>query len=159
MVAPVVFNRWVSAGTELLVERKRVVWPVPTGEISMYALLLNDCALLTHLCKRQFIDSVIDGAGRQHRGNNTAFSIPAGPRFHAKRCIVMRESIGTVINITVTISMELEIPIGNCDDREVGSFLGPYLDHLGDGREVELIARLVLRNGDRHGELRAWYRR
>lgn len=53
--------------------------------------------------------------------------------------VVMRQSIGTLIDILVSIAGEFELLVGYADDLLVWCLFRPDLYHLGHGLEVKLL--------------------
>ena len=119
--------------------------------------LRQDGMLLTHLCERQLVDSIVDRARGQHGRDNAARHVSALSGLDAERGVVVGKTVCTIIDIPVRILVKLEMFIGNSSDWKVGGLLGSNFYHLGDGGEVELVFRGVLDSGRHRG--RAWLSR
>lgn len=113
--------------------------------------LKQDEMLLTHLCKGQLVDGIVDRARCQHGRDNAARHIAALSGLDAESGVVVGKTICAIIDIPVRILVELEMFIGNSYDWKVGGLLSSDFYHLGNGGEVELVSRGVLDSGRHRG--------
>lgn len=106
---------------------------------------------LTHLCKRQLVDCIVNRTRSQHGRHDATRRITLLPRFHAERGVVVSQTVRAIVDIAVRVLVELELLVGHGDDGIVGCFPRTHFDHLGNGRKSELVPWLVSGDCDRHG--------
>jgi hypothetical protein len=86
------------------------------------------------------MDGIVDSTRCYDRRVEPRIYIAGFPNFEPLLVvIVMRQSIGAIVDILVSIAGKLELLVGYADDLLVRRLFRPDLDHLGHGLEVKLL--------------------